>query len=886
MSFEVIVEKAAKETHMNARSSSYRNLNIGTNPAAEWQDSQTVPAGDTESCSSVAPVQGSPVDHPSKWSPGTIILDGYCIQSVLGRGGMGVVYLAELKLRQKTLQFAVKTLSESSCRNDVVRRLFMSELRTWIDLPPHPNIIKCHFFRTIDDNLAIFSEYASGGSLADYARRKPSMEMRGILDIAIQSAGGLLTAHRHGVVHQDVKPANILLTPEGHAKITDFGLAGVFTPEKTGSFRDAAARESAGELILPRGMTLAYCSCEQAAGEKIDYRTDIWSWGLTVLELLCGSAFWGVGSIAPELLQKVLGTSPDYPHPRMPERLIGILDRCFQKSRWDRWESFEQIIQQLCMVFREETGTDYAGVRPEIAGNFHVSRSDSPRSKTMTKTWTEPDTWVRRFNRIPALDPVKVRASVRERPVTIRAAALIDLEYYEAIQLTLEKSLKALDRDPNSRQLFVAFLFERAKLHRILADYPGSQGCLSRAIAVCEASGYACLPVKTFELLAESMSMRFQNYKDMNEYEGALKEVDALIRLITHRLLDSPAIPGLLGRASRAKASLVFRTAGPANVAGIFDQAQALLEKLVSSKPYPMYGIELAKLYATKATFLYSTGRAEESIQYFDKAAAIWEPMLDTAVDDTVVDLANVYRNKAIAFRIMMQFNEANGLFERVTAMFKELVTERGRHDLMHELAGSYMNQANGQSDLRNYEEAARLFDQAIELTEKLFFEEGRMELVYHLALEYNNKAVIISDAGRPRDSIPLYERSLELYESLVFERGLIEHRLNLAHAHSNLAVSYGRCGQWEPFERHFERFVSIITGLVDTNDRKDLLAPLAEMLIQKLTLYHENGFIENARALKIQILRILDTGMPPDVRTQFARYYPDALRTLESLPS
>jgi serine/threonine protein kinase len=869
---------------VNSRSSNY--INAGADTAAEWRDSQTVPAGDTASRPSRVPAKGSPVDHQSKWSPGTIILDGYYIQSVLGRGGMGVVYLAELKLRQKTLQFAVKTLSESSCRNDVVRRLFMSELRTWIDLPAHPNIIKCHFFRTIDDNLAIFSEYASGGSLADYIRRKPSMEMREILDIAIQSAAGLLTAHRHGVVHQDVKPANILLTPEGHVKITDFGLAGVFTPKKTGPSNDLAAQESTGELTLPRGMTLAYCSYEQAAGEKIDYRTDIWSWGLTVLELLCGSAFWGIGSIAPELLQKALGTSPDYPHPRMPDRLIGILDRCFQKSRRDRWESFEQIIQKLCIVFHEETGMDYAGVHPEIAGSFHAGRADTACSKTIAKTWTEPDEWVQRFNRIPALEPVRMRASVRERPVTIRAAALIDLEYYEAIQLTLEKSLKALEREPKSMQLFVAFLLERAKLHRVLADYPGSQGCLTRAIAVCEAAGPAGLPVKTFELLAESMSMRFQNYKDMNEYEAALKEVDALIKLITHRLLASPAIPGLLGRASRAKASLVFRTVGPANVAGIFDQAQALLEKLVSSKPYPMYEIELAKLYATKATFLYSTGRAEESIQYFDMAAAIWEPMLDTAADDTVVDLTNVYRNKAIALRIMMWFDEANRLFERVTSMFKELVMERGRHDLMHELAGSYMNQANGQSDLRNYEEAARLFDQAIELTEKLFFEEGRMELVYHLALEYNNKAVIISDAGRPGDSIPLYERSLELYESLVFERGLIEHRLNLAHAHSNLAVSYGRCGRWELFELHFDRFVSIITGLIDANDRKDLLASLAEMLIQKLTLYHENGFKEDTRALKKRILRIIDTEMPPDVKTQFEKYHPDSLRTLRNIPS
>ena len=158
------------------------------------------------------------------WLPGTNLLGEYVIKAFLGKGGMEKVYLVT-PYKYENLLFAVKTLHVSALASFDHRRMFINELRTWIDLPEHPNITAFRFFRTIHDRLAIFSEYVNGGSLQDWIENSGIADTGSALDISIQFAEGLHTAHEHGVIHQDVKPGNVLMTKDGIAKITDFGLA-------------------------------------------------------------------------------------------------------------------------------------------------------------------------------------------------------------------------------------------------------------------------------------------------------------------------------------------------------------------------------------------------------------------------------------------------------------------------------------------------------------------------------------------------------------------------------------------------------------------------------------------------------------------------------------
>ncbi len=168
--------------------------------------------------------------------------------------------------------------------NAASQRLFLDELQTWIDLPEHPHLTSCRFFRTVDVEVAIFAEFVEGGSLADWIHTGKLTRLEDLLDVAIQFAWGLHAAHEHGLIHQDVKPGNVLLTLQGLVKVSDFGLA------RARAAADLPMGNQAGQSILIScgGMTPAYCSPEQAAGRRLSRKTDVWSWGVSVLEMFIG----------------------------------------------------------------------------------------------------------------------------------------------------------------------------------------------------------------------------------------------------------------------------------------------------------------------------------------------------------------------------------------------------------------------------------------------------------------------------------------------------------------------------------------------------------------------------------------------------------------------
>ena len=163
------------------------------------------------------------------WQPGLEILDDFVVERHLGRGGMGDVYL--VRRRSTNEPFALKRVLPEYVRDESHHQRLLVELRTWQDLPGHPNLAACRFFRTVAGLPTIFAEYVEGGSLSEWIRGgklyggSSQGALGQILDVAIQVAWGLETVHRRGLIHQDVKPANVLMTLDGTAKVTDFGLA-------------------------------------------------------------------------------------------------------------------------------------------------------------------------------------------------------------------------------------------------------------------------------------------------------------------------------------------------------------------------------------------------------------------------------------------------------------------------------------------------------------------------------------------------------------------------------------------------------------------------------------------------------------------------------------
>lgn len=225
---------------------------------------------------------------------------------------MGVVYL--IYHREWNMQLAVKAPRAEFFQTDSQKKDFEQEAETWVQLGLHPNIVTCYYVRRLGGVPHLFSDYVEGGSLADWIKDgrlyegDPNTRLLRVLDIAIQIARALTFAHENGIVHQDVKPSNVLMTPNGTAKLSDFGLARA---------RSVLGRMETRECHFPgktvwvenAGMlTPEYASPEQFRGDTLTSRSDCWSWALIFLEMMQGERGWVDGRFGPDALFAHYGT--------------------------------------------------------------------------------------------------------------------------------------------------------------------------------------------------------------------------------------------------------------------------------------------------------------------------------------------------------------------------------------------------------------------------------------------------------------------------------------------------------------------------------------------------------------------------------------------------
>ena len=266
---------------------------------------------------------------------GSTIAERYTIIEELGRGGMGVVYKAEDTKLRRTV--ALKFLPSELTHIPEVHERFMREAQAAGALD-HPNICTVYEFDQADETSFISMAYIEGQSLKKKIESGP-LELEEALNMAMQVAEGLQEAHKKGVVHRDIKSANIMVTDRGQAKIMDFGLAR--TAERT--------------LITKEGTTMgtvAYMSPEQARGDTLDQRTDIWSLGVVLYELLSGklpfqgehdqTVIYSILNKEPESLLKVRpGLAPELEH---------IVFQALTKKTADRYKSMEEFRKDLAAV--------------------------------------------------------------------------------------------------------------------------------------------------------------------------------------------------------------------------------------------------------------------------------------------------------------------------------------------------------------------------------------------------------------------------------------------------------------------------------------------------------------------------------------------------------
>jgi WD40 repeat protein/serine/threonine protein kinase len=335
---------------------------------------------------------------PVTWKPGDVILGLYEVREVFTGGGRGLVY--RVRHRGWGIDLAVKSPRPEYFRTEQDKADFEEEAKTWVNLSLHPHTVACFYVRRLGGVPRVFAEYVAGGSLAQWVQTRklyaggPTRALERILDVAIQVAWGLQQAHEHGLVHRDVKPGNILLTPEGVAKVTDFGMARARGVPAAAEGREA----SASILVSAGGMTPAFCSPEQAEGQSVSRKTDVWSWGVSVLAMFTGAVTWSAGSLAGGVLRDYLAgkTAPESDVPAMPPAVGDLLHACFHPQPDARPRDMLEIVALLEQAYRQTVGTPYPRPAPrpskalaDSLNNRAVSLSDLDKLAGAEALWEE-----------------------------------------------------------------------------------------------------------------------------------------------------------------------------------------------------------------------------------------------------------------------------------------------------------------------------------------------------------------------------------------------------------------------------------------------------------------------------------------------------------------
>ena len=296
----------------------------------------------------------------------------YTILRQLGSGGMGVVY--EAQDAQLDRHVALKFLPADLARDSQLLERFQREARAASSLN-HPNICTIHAIERHELQHFIVMELLLGQTLAERMNGQP-MDVEAILPLAVQMADALESAHAKGIVHRDIKPANMFLTERGQLKILDFGLAKIGLSQATQAADGDRTLAAGDELTSPGSAvgTISYMSPEQARGQLVDARTDLFSAGTVLYQMATGSLPFQ-GDTSAVIFDAILNREPKPAaeiNPSLPADFVRILEKCIEKDRTLRCQTATELKTDLNRMKRNlETNKSRAKVRTDSDSGTH-----------------------------------------------------------------------------------------------------------------------------------------------------------------------------------------------------------------------------------------------------------------------------------------------------------------------------------------------------------------------------------------------------------------------------------------------------------------------------------------------------------------------------------
>ncbi|GAA2821455.1 serine/threonine-protein kinase [Nonomuraea rubra] len=718
------------------------------------------------------------------WAPGSVVAGDFVVERELGRGGYGRVVLAQS--RRSGTRYAIKRLVRAE---PAEQGRLLAEAQRWVALPPHPHITACHFVRTVGEEVAVFSEYAPGGSLADRIGRR---DLTGpeIQAIALQTAWGLDAVHAMGLLHLDMKPANVLFGADGLAKIADFGLAaGDSTTPAEHAQLEAVIDYVAGDLgetvkhllwtqfgggdatlaAVPSDATSAYASPEQAERRAAGPGADLWSWAVTVLEMYAGERTWPSGTVAPFVLDAIVRGRRQCRVP-LPPAVTELLQACFALDPDDRPRSAGEAAAALHV--------------PGLTPPERPSVLAVPRSRALGESggWDDPRRYLHFAYEAAGRDPGEALAHWPRRGGGFSAQVLADLRAFQ------EASAVLRDAPATAQNVEVLARIEvhESRIRQALGDADGAIAHLESAAGLLDtgSAGHRTLRPWTLHWLAIAL-------RRGNRLPEAISASDAAIAGADD-LPDADEAARLRGSALLSKAN-TMNSAGAAAAETAVPLRAALTELRSSGDRRGQ-----ARVLAAMAAQREQEGDEAGATALWDEADALLagpgaageEEPGDQGVQ--VVRALMAMNRAALATRMEAQLLHA----ERAVELLAPLVERHGRYDLSTELASACMKAGYAHEHLGRPQEALSAYRRGRKLYERVVLRDGRTDLADELSECLEFESTLTFELHGAEQALEPVGVAVDRWRRLVDLEGMEQWGRQLIRARVRLAVTLEDAGR------------------------------------------------------------------------------------------